>query len=251
MRLIDEFFTTVASVTCLPFGTSQSASMHGLAKHLPAVGLLIGALLVAAELTLSQLAVSPAVTSIFLAVLWLILSGGIHYDGLMDTADGIFSHRSPERMLEIMRDSRVGNFGVMTGFVVLLLKIAGLLSLTNALAALLLVPCWARWCESFAIGAFPYAREEGMGKIWHDTMRWPGDLLRGAVLPVLATLFCAIQFGIVPSLAITLCTVSAGITASFYLSSILKGHTGDTYGAVVELAEAGGLMLLALIRNHL
>jgi adenosylcobinamide-GDP ribazoletransferase len=224
--------------------------MSGLAKYLPAVGLLIGALLLAAKLTFDQLAVLPAVASILLPIVWLILSGGIHFDGLMDTADGIFSHRSPERMLEIMRDSRVGNFGVMTGFIVLLMKVAGLLSIENALPALLLIPCWARWCESFAIGGFPYAREEGMGKIWHDTMRFPGDLLSGGVLPCIATLFCALQFGIVPSLAIALCTIAAGLISSFYLSSILKGHTGDTYGAVVELSETGGLLLLALLRSH-
>jgi adenosylcobinamide-GDP ribazoletransferase len=225
--------------------------MNGLAKYLPAVGLLIGALLLAAQITLDRLAVLPAVASILLPIIWLILSGGIHFDGLMDTADGIFSHRSPERMLEIMRDSRVGNFGVMTGFAILLIKIAGLLTVSNALVALFLIPCWARWCESFAIGAFPYAREEGMGKIWHDTMEFPRDLLAGGILPLLATLFCALQFGIVPTTAVVLCTLSAGLLSAFYLTSILKGHTGDTYGAVVELSEAGGLLLLTLLRSHL
>jgi adenosylcobinamide-GDP ribazoletransferase len=251
MNAIDRFFTTVASVTCLPFGSPHADSMRGLAKYLPAVGLLIGALLLAAQVTLGQLAVLPAVASILLTVLWLILSGGIHFDGLMDTADGIFSHRSPERMLEIMRDSRVGNFGVMTGFVILLMKVAGLLSLGNALPALLLIPCWSRWCESFAIGAFPYARSEGMGKIWHDSMQFPRDLALGAALPLIATAFCALQFGMVPTIAIALCTIASGIVASFYLSSILRGHTGDTYGAVVELAETGGLIFLTLLRSHL
>lgn len=250
LRVFERFLITAGSVTSLPLHEHDAhTDMRGLAKYLPAVGLLIGGLLVALAVTFAKLSVLPAVASIFLVVAWLVLSGGLHFDGLMDTADGIFSHRSPERMLEIMRDSRVGNFGVLAGVVVLLLKIAGLLSLANALPALLLIPAWSRWCESFAIGAFPYARPDGMGKVWHDTMSYPGDLILGALLPLVATAFCALHFGLVAALAITGCTIASGIACSFYLSSIVRGHTGDTYGAVVELSEAGALLLLTLIQR--
>jgi adenosylcobinamide-GDP ribazoletransferase len=248
MNLIDRFFTTVACVTCLPFGHSgEDVKMDGLAKYLPSVGLLVGGLLVAASLTLDNLSVSPAVASILLAVLWLFLSGGIHFDGLMDTADGISSHRSRDRMLEIMRDSRVGNFGVMFGVCTLLLKVAGLIEIGHALPALLLIPAWARWNEAFAIGFFPYAREEGMGKVWHDTMRFPDDMLLATIAPIGATLFSALMFGLAPTLWITGATILVGVLTSFYLSSIIRGHTGDTYGAVVEVSEAGALLLLCFI----
>lgn len=225
----------------------------GLAKYLPAVGLLIGGLLFGAGYTMHTLLVPHAVMAILLAILWLVLSGGIHFDGLMDTADGIFSHRSPERMLEIMRDSRVGNFGVITGFCVLLTKVAGMLAIGGSLliCAVLLIPAWARWCEAFAIGAFPYAREEGMGKVWHDTMKYPADLAIAAIAPLLMTAGCAINFGLVPAIATTCATIVVGVATAFYLSSIIKGHTGDTYGATVEIAEAGGLLILALFAARL
>ena len=248
LRTFQRFLITAGSVTSLPLHQHDvHTDMRGLAKYLPMVGLFIGGLLLALCVTLTKLAILPAVASTFIAISWLLLSGGIHFDGLMDTADGIFSHRSPERMLEIMRDSRVGNFGVMTGFVVFILKIAGLFSIGNVLPALILIPAWSRWCECFAIGAFPYARAEGMGKIWHDTMQFPRDLLLAALAPMLATAFCGLHFGILPALLISGSTVIVGIAASFYLSSILRGHTGDTYGAVVELSEAGALVLLTLL----
>lgn len=254
MDWLHRFAITVSCVTSLPFArVDEEQSVAGLSKYLPTVGLLIGALLLVSSHTLSTLAVSHPVSSVLIVILWLILSGGIHFDGLMDTADGIFSHRSPDRMLEIMRDSRVGNFGVMTGVAVILLKIAGLLSLSGSIVAcaLLLIPCWARWCETFAIGAFPYAREEGMGKIWHDTTRYPSDLALAAIIPIVATVLCAINFN--PLIAATICgaTVVSGLISAFYLSSIIKGHTGDTYGAVVELAEAGSLLLLILFGSRI
>lgn len=254
MNWIHEFCLALSCVTSLPVARLEPDEQPvALAKYLPAVGLVIGAFLLAAGVTLQALAVPHSVSAILLALFWLVLSGGIHLDGLMDSADGIFSHSSRERMLEIMRDSRVGNFGVMSGIVVLLLKICGLISLSGGmiLCALLLVPAWARWCEVFAISSFPYAREEGMGKVWHDSTRHPSDLAIAAILPVVATIVCAINFGLQCALAATALPVVAGIAAAFYLAGIIRGHTGDTYGAVVEIAESGGLLLLLLSASRL
>lgn len=257
ISVIHRFCLAVSCVTSLPLARSdEHTAAGGLAKYLPAVGLLIGGLLVGVSATLQTLGVQPlATSSVILTLTWLMLSGGIHFDGLMDTADGVFSHRSPERMLEIMRDSRVGNFGVMTGIAAILLKIVGLLSMQQhgamvLLAALLLIPAWARWCEMFAIGCFPYAREEGMGKIWHDTTNPSTDLVLGAALPVVATIICALNVG-TAAIAIAVSTIVSGVCVAFYLSSIVRGHTGDTYGAVVELAETGGLLLLTLLAKPL
>lgn len=256
LNILNRFCIAASCVTSLPLvGRDENDVCEpGLAKYLPSVGLLIGGILVGVSVTLRTVGVEPnVVDAVLLVIAWLVLSGGIHFDGLMDTADGIFSHRSPERMLEIMRDSRVGNFGVMTGVCVILLKIVGLLGVLNQgssvlIAALLLIPAWSRWCEMFAIGSFPYARQEGMGKIWHDTTRTPNDLILGAILPAVATALCVINAGMAP-LVVSLCTIAAGLSASFYLASIIKGHTGDTYGAVVELSETLGLLLLILLQR--
>lgn len=230
----------------------QTTELAGLAKYLPAAGLVIGAILTGiAALLLFKLHAPSLVTGPLLAITWLCLTGGLHFDGLMDAADGIFSHRNRERMLEIMLDSRVGNFGAITGMAVLILKCASLASLVAhpilLLATLAIVPAWARWCELYAIGRFPYAREMGKGKIWHDSTRFPGDLFIAMVLPVLVSALAAAFTGLTDTLAVVAFVIGSGLTASYWLASHIKGHTGDTYGAVVELAETGCLILVATV----
>jgi len=254
MNPLYRFGLAVSYVTCIPVcrlpADQEAGELHGLSKYLPAVGLLIGALLLTIALGLRALQTNQLTAGAVLALSWLVITGGIHLDGLMDTADGVFSHREQERMLEIMADSRVGNFGAMTGFAVLIVKFASLSSLPfpALLPVLLLVPAWARWCETYAIAAFPYLREAGMGKVWHQTTRHPLDPLLAGMLPVLATAAVwALGFRLSPLPAGF--TILSGMGSAFYLVNILRGHTGDTYGAVVELAEAAALLLTALTIN--
>ncbi len=252
MKFVKKFCLAAAYVTRLPLCSIPKGddALSGLSKYLPAVGLMLGSILCAEAAVLEVLHVKNALVGVVLTLSWLALTGGIHFDGLMDTADGIFSHRSRERMLEIMSDSRVGNFGVMIGLSVLLVKLAALSSFEGPrlVLALLLVPAWARWCETFTIGYFPYLKEQGMGKIWHDSTIFPSDVFVAAILPVSVTVACLLfQEGPGPAAKVAAATAACGLGAAFYLGSILKGQTGDTYGAVVELAEAGALLLLSLI----
>jgi adenosylcobinamide-GDP ribazoletransferase len=165
----------------------------------------------------------------------------------MDTADGIFSHRSKERMLEIMQDSRVGNFAVLVAITVIALKIFALqsLNLSVCIIAVLLIPGWARACEVYAIGRFDYAREFGKGKIWHDTTIWPRDLFLSIIPMLLITAYVS-QFNLKAVLQVTVGTIAGGLLSAHFLNAKLTGHTGDTYGAVVEIAELGGVLIAAL-----
>lgn len=278
MRVIRRFFLAVTAVTSLPLADlhHDPHALSGLSKYLPSVGLLIGLLLVAGAVLLCGLCHASALTTgIVLSLWWLVISGGIHFDGLMDAADGLFSHRSPERMLEIMRDSRVGNFGVMTGVAVTLIKVGGIAALLNSgkacaiggqgmsvdavvaflhvqaklLCALILIPVWSRWCETFAIGGFPYLRAQGLGKIWHDTTRFPRDLILALITPLFVSVLCGTFLGVTPAIVCSVSTVACGLVAAHYISRVLGGHTGDTYGAVVELGEAGALFIAMLLQS--
>ncbi|MBZ0187431.1 MAG: adenosylcobinamide-GDP ribazoletransferase [Candidatus Obscuribacterales bacterium] len=229
------------------------SGLSGLAPYLPAVGLVIGLLLLALNLALQAIASSPSMASIILTITWLCLTGGLHFDGLMDTADGIFCHQSQERMLEIMSDSRVGNFGVLAGVVVFLLKATALFNLVQhqplILAALILIPAWGRYCELYAIGQFPYAKKEGKGKVFHQSTR-KIDMAYGAIVPITGSLAVAMFAGALPVVLVTGATIIAGFVASHWLFHHLKGQTGDTYGAIVELSETGGLVAAALLAGY-
>jgi adenosylcobinamide-GDP ribazoletransferase len=251
MNVLRKLFLTASCVTSLPLARSdkQIEDLAGLSGYLPAVGLLIGVLLECVVFLCNWLQVPHLVAGAVLTLSWLALSGGIHLDGLMDTADGIFSHRSRERMLEIMHDSRVGNFGAISGVAVLLIKFAALSSAPFVLLhlAVIVIPVWARWSECFAIGSFAYAREQGMGKVWHDTIKVPRDIILAAILPVLVTAAgCAFFYWQLP-LAIALATGLAGVVAAYRIAAIVGGHTGDTYGAVVEVSEAAGLLFCSVL----
>src|SRR5215210_1092779 len=85
----------------------------------PAVGLLLGGLLAAADALLSMV-LPRGLVDVVLLVLLALLTGGLHLDGYMDTCDGLFSLRAPADRLAIFRDSRVGSFGVVGAATLLL-----------------------------------------------------------------------------------------------------------------------------------
>jgi adenosylcobinamide-GDP ribazoletransferase len=257
MNLIERFALAISYVTCIHIVKiefdQESTVIRGLAKYLPAVGVLIGGILVVIALVMNFLENDAFLEACVISLAWLWLTGGLHFDGLMDSADGIFSHQSKERILEIMHDSRVGNFGVLAGVSILLIKIAGIASLhgQSLLAALVCIPTWARFCETYAIGKFSYARENGKGKVWHESTEHPLDLFRGAIPAVIAAAIAAFAFGPAEVLCPLVFTVVGGVIAAHWLNGKVGGHTGDTYGAVVELAEAAGIGFTALLGSSL
>ncbi len=254
MDFLRRLALTASYVTCLPIykvDLEQSDELlAGLSKYLPTVGLLIGVCLFLCAKILDLVYAPYLVQGALLTLFWFVFTSGLHLDGLMDTADGIFSHQSPARMLEIMSDPRVGNFGVIVGILLLVCKFAALSSLgsTSLFAVLFLVPAWARISEVYAIGKFTYLREQGKGKIWHDTTNFPGDLWMSAFLPIICTIGAVYMGRQLNLLAVVSVTFAAGLLCSHWLNKKLGGQTGDCYGAVVEFSEAAGLLTAALVQ---
>lgn len=201
---------------------------------LPVVGLLLGALLAAADLGLRWLGLSALLNSTLLVLALLGLTGALHADGLMDTCDAVFSHATPERRLEIMRDPHVGAFGVVGLVGIVALKIAALDSLGgNARTGLLiLAPTLGRWSIVLLATMFPYGRVAGLGAPLKAAAT-PAALALASVLPVLAGVFLG-PLG----LAVGVVVVLAALGIGRWLLRLLPGLTGDCYGAVCEVVEA-------------
>jgi len=227
--------------------------LWGLSKYLPAAGAVIGVCLWICTFALCTLVAPPLVAGAVVTALWFVFTSGLHLDGLMDAADGIFSHQSRLRMLEIMSDPRVGNFGVIIGVLLLITKFATITSIyIHALfAVLLVIPAWARCAEVYAIGKFPYLKEQGKGKVWHDSTIFPADLIKSALAPAAVTLVTCVwaKEHAVSLIVVSLITLAAGIAASHWLTGKLGGQTGDTYGATVELSEAAGLIAASMLMS--
>ncbi len=141
--------SAILFITILPAGKNVAYSPMGMIRFFPVVGLIIGALLVLFDLVVSQFWASPVAA--LLDLLFLVaVTGAFHLDGLGDTADGIFSHRSRERALEIMKDSRTGMMGLVAVVCGLAVKLAGIWSVkttgtpVQVILLLFIVPAYSR-----------------------------------------------------------------------------------------------------------
>lgn len=211
-------------------------------RWFPLVGALLGVLylLTAWMLGAWQGAASHTGATV-LALLPILLTGGLHCDGFMDTVDGLFSGRSRTRMLEIMKDSRTGSFGVVAFGACLLLDWSLLLDLFASPQALLpmlfLLPVVGRMAMVRAVACFPYARPDGMGKAFAAAADGRTRALAAAM-----TAACTVPWGPLP-LLLSLLALLGGDFFDRYAATKLGGLTGDVYGATEKLTETLLLLL--------
>lgn len=213
--------------------TEWSAERFGRSvRYFPIIGAIIGIILAGAQqLILSWL--PGHISAALLVIGGILLTGGLHCDGFMDTADGLLSGRSRERMLEIMKDSRVGANGVVAFVCLVLLKWSIFLDLSAAFLpiALFAAPIAGRVAMTTAITRFPYARPEGLGKGFAQYSA-TNDFL-------LAIISGLILVSLAGWIAVTgaLLGIAAGLLFARSACRTLGGLTGDLYGAVTELTE--------------
>lgn len=213
----------------------------------PLVGLLIG--LTAAGMDWAGGDLLPtAVINVLTIAMLAAMTGGLHLDGLADTADGFLSARPGERVLEIMSDSRIGAMGVLGVIFILALKVAALSEMEGALrwGAIVFAPLAGRSVQLVFMSLLPYARGEGgLASIFLQRRHPLHALLAvvwlaaGAVglfvLPAAFALLAAILFGAV-------------LLAAWSLKRI-KGFTGDTLGAASEVIETIVLIVLSCFQT--
>lgn len=214
--------------------------------YFPIVGMLIGALLFIIDSIVSSFAyneIRAALDLIFLAA----ITGGLHLDGLADSADGLFSHKDKERALEIMKDPRVGSMGVIAVALCLLLKFSGLVGIkgNNAWIWFLTAPALARSTQVIGLVFMDNARgSSGIGA--HFFQKNNHQLLLFCLLPLCLPFFTSLKTGLLISGTFTLATILPLI----YFQARLGGMTGDTLGATTEIVEtillvAGGLACMS------
>jgi len=205
----------------------------------PLVGLVVGLLLWLLAKALIPY-YPPLVLGALLLGAELILTGGMHLDGFMDSMDGLLSARSPERILEIMKDSRVGAHASMSLVGLLLLKFTLLANLTPSMLTILIVmPMLSRWVFQIGVIGFPYARPQGLGKGFHESANWITFLLSGGVICGVSYFLLGLGGPIALGVTALLITLMA-----YKISNFLGGLTGDLYGAFIELSEVIYLLVI-------
>lgn len=224
-------------LTSIPIPFKLDVNSEDFGKGLvfaPLIGLFIGGILCAFSVMMGFL-FPPGIMAIAIVILYILLTGGLHLDGLGDTFDGLFSNRSRERMLEIMRDSRVGTNAVLAISSVLLLNVALIKELDSSilLKTIALMPVAGRIGSLVGAGISKYARSgEGLGKSFIEICGFKEILLGGTLY---FTIFAAVS-GVNGLVAATLPVITALLTTTFF-SRKIGGATGDVLGAVCELNQ--------------
>ncbi len=215
-------------------------------SYFPIIGWIIGAFLCLLYFLLEPLNV-PLLTGFLLVVGELFLTGGTLADGLMDSSDGLFSGRSKERCLEIMKDSLIGSFGMLSILIYVLLTTLCLGSADTSLYLVLIaMPTLGRLNLVISICEYPYARPYGMGKSFAAyRSRWAVEV--AVVTALLPALYFGFVYLILAGFAILL-----GLYLNRWVVSKIGGTTGDTYGFVNQITEAFiALLFVILTRGNL
>lgn len=239
---MNAFLHAVAFLTRIPVPAPaySAEEWQKSAAYYPLVGALLGVMLWLGA-TFTHFLFPPAISAVLTILLWIYLTGGLHLDGWMDVADGLGSNRSREKMLEIMKDSRVGAMGTIAAIMLIMVKAAAVYELSANAVPLLVPPLIGRCMLVFSIWFFPYLTNSGLGEGLRNGLS-KTKLLVNAFF----SLGLAILLFKAAGLLICIGSLVAAWLLSRYLYRKLGGLTGDCYGAIVEGTEAASLLLILL-----
>ena len=241
MSLLRSVAAAFSFLTRLPIpGVAGERELGRSVVWFPLVGAAMGAVLVGAARAGARLGhLPPGLLAVALVALLAAMSGGLHLDGLADTFDALGGGRGDRaRMLEIMRDSRIGAHGAAALFLVLIAKTfaIGDLLARGADWALFVTPVLARWAVVPLIVFFRYARPSGLG----DPFRRHAGAAQVAAATALPLALAVWAGG--GTFAAGGAALGVALALGAWLNRRLAGLTGDVYGAAIELAELAALV---------
>jgi adenosylcobinamide-GDP ribazoletransferase len=239
-RLLPDLWSGFALLSRLPVPDHHGTGADS-AWAWPLVGAALGGIAALVAGVALWLGFTPGVAAGLVLTLGALMTGGLHEDGLSDTADGLFGGWTRERRLEIMKDSRVGSYGVLALVLITLIRWSALTAILAGGSPWVLVAVGAisRAPMAVVMSALPNARDTGLS---HATGRPSGTVaLAGLALAVgIALVFAGWSM-------VTMLVLVAAVTALLARSAQARigGQTGDILGATQQLAEAAALAVLA------
>ncbi|EAQ03381.1 putative Cobalamin (5'-phosphate) synthase [Pseudooceanicola batsensis HTCC2597] len=239
-RIRDHFLTAAGLLTRLPLPRHE-ASGTGAAWAWPVVGLGLGALAGLAGWVALSLGLPAPVAAVAVLAVQVVLTGGLHEDGLADTADGLWGGWTRERRLEIMRDSRIGSYGVIAlilGFSARWTALAVMLDEGGYWGALIAAAALSRGVLPAIMALVPNARTDGLSR---GVGRPSGQIAALAAMLALVVGVLAVGTGVI---AAALAAALAALGLAAMASRRIGGQTGDILGAIQVLAEIAVLLTL-------
>ena len=249
--LTRDMMAALGLLTRLPVPMTGAPDPRG-AWAWPVVGLVVGGLAALAGMAATALHLAPGVTAALMLAVAALLTGGLHEDGLADCADGFGGGASRDRVLEIMKDSRIGTYGAIALILSFGLRAATLSTLAtelSPLAAAAMFTAIAPLSRAMMVThwqALPSARANGTA-----VSAGQPDVFIGALALATGTVLSGILLIAALSFAALLLTLVAMAIAATLMSrratSKIGGHTGDTIGATEQVCEMAGFLALSLL----
>lgn len=234
------FILMLTFLTRIPYPVRFEFNNNDFARgllFLPLIGLIIGLpmYLYTSYVQLSN----PFLMSFLLMLIYLGMTGGLHLDGLADYFDGMFSGRRRERILEIMKDSSIGTFGVVGLCLYFIGMFVGLMTVSPLVV--LLMPVVARVIGLLVCAFGKYPRQAGMGQPLVDYGRWYHGVI-SLLLLAIVLIFAGESYLIAGGVTLLLMLV-------FFIrtTQVIGGITGDVIGAAVEITQVLWLLTFSVI----
>jgi adenosylcobinamide-GDP ribazoletransferase len=204
----------------------------------PLTGLVLGLVYYGTAFVLEH-HIPSLLLSVLIVSLSIFLTRGFHFDGLADFADGIWGGSSPERRLEIMKDSRSGAFGILALIMGVSFKIASISALVSGgyLAPLILAPVFGRFAQAAVMYGAEHARRDGLGKLFLEDLK-----MEHVAIASIVTIAIALPAGF-KALLYLAPVVGCVIVFRLISRKYLGGITGDVVGALNEVSEITVLVL--------
>lgn len=248
-QLLFGITSAVVFYTVLPVPYMYAWDFQGVARFAPVIGLMIGGILGLFDALMIYLGVPVLTRSALVVCAWIAITGGLHLDGAMDTADGL-AVGDPQRRLEVMADSATGAFGAMAAIALVLLKTTALTDVEHNRCLILMAAAgWGRWGQIMAIARYPYLKPTGKGAFHKQAIRSYKDWLPTLFLLIAVSGWQILlnRHQIFFATVMILAGIAIAISVGAWFNHKLGGHTGDTYGAVVEWTEALFLCVMTLL----
>ncbi|MGL6106611.1 adenosylcobinamide-GDP ribazoletransferase [Romboutsia sp.] len=248
------FISILQFMTRIPISidTGFDEDFHKAIVYFPLVGFVLGVLLFLVGIV-SNLVFDPFITSIIITLALVILTGGLHIDGLGDTFDAIYSYRDKEKMLEIMKDSRLGTNSLLAIMFLILLKVGFIYSIINQglLWTIIFMPVLGRLGVTFIMYKTKTPREKGLGNLFIGKATIPMliTLLLYSMILIVGISKLVFLSSIIVSLKIVSIILVIAIFDQLFKNHVYKkidGITGDILGCTIELNEVIYLICIYL-----
>ena len=252
MIWLETMLVALSTYTALPMPQFEwnEKNMRYAICGLPLAGVICGAALLLWTWLACRFHLPAVLYAVVAVALPLLLTGGIHMDGYMDTVDALASHQNRERMLEIMKDSHIGTFGVVAAILDLGFKYILILETGMPVLMLIAGPVAGKMVQGLCMYKTVYPRENGLGKSYIG--RIPAKIMVfGAVLGGVITAACMYggsRNGIRALVLPIGCLIFAYIVKK-RMVHVIGGMTGDTLGAASEMTEIFCMILILVLEG--